>query len=191
MACVGQHQEAKNLESIFFTNWESLFRTIVIGILAYGVLVVFLRISGKRTLSKMNAFDFIVTVALGSTLANVFLNKDISLADGAMAFALLIGLQFAVTWSSVRVQWVRKIVTGEPLMVMYRGNYLRDGMLKARITEAEVLATIRSAGLASPEQAHAVILETDGSMNVVHRGSDGDENDPVSLSGVRILEKSN
>ena len=74
---------------MYFNGWESLLRTLVVGVLAYVSLVVFLRISGKRTLSKMNAFDLIVTVALGSTLATVLLSKDVALAEGALAFALL------------------------------------------------------------------------------------------------------
>ncbi|RZJ88157.1 MAG: DUF421 domain-containing protein, partial [Hymenobacter sp.] len=83
------------MEKIFFTSWESLVRTLVISLLAYVGLIVMLRISGKRTLSKMNAFDLIVTVALGSTLATVLLSKSVALADGLLAFALLIGLQFS------------------------------------------------------------------------------------------------
>jgi uncharacterized membrane protein YcaP (DUF421 family) len=56
---------------MFFSGWDSLLRTLVVGLLAYVVLVVFLRLSGKRTLSKLNAVDLVVTVALGSTLATV------------------------------------------------------------------------------------------------------------------------
>ena len=55
------------MSQIFFDNWETLFRTLIIGVLAYVSLVILLRISGRRTLSKMNAFDMVVTVALGST----------------------------------------------------------------------------------------------------------------------------
>jgi uncharacterized membrane protein YcaP (DUF421 family) len=73
------------LDRVFFSGWDSLLRTLVVGVLAYVALVVFLRISGKRTLSKMNAFDLIVTVALGSTLATVTLSKEVALADGALA----------------------------------------------------------------------------------------------------------
>jgi hypothetical protein len=65
----------------------------------------------------MNAFDLVVTVALGSTLATVLLNKEVALAEGVLAFAVLIGLQFIVTWSSVRQRWIRQIVTGEPRML--------------------------------------------------------------------------
>lgn len=87
---------------MFFDSWQGLGRVVVVGILAYAALVFFLRVSGKRTLTKMNAFDLVVTVALGSTLATVLLSKDVALAEGLIAFAVLIALQFAVTWLSVR-----------------------------------------------------------------------------------------
>src|SRR5690554_5806016 len=86
----------------FFEDWSGLIRVIVVGTLAYATLVISLRVSGKRTLSKMNAFDLVVTVALGSTLATVILSKDVALAEGIAAFVLLIGLQYIVTWSSIR-----------------------------------------------------------------------------------------
>ena len=67
---------------MFFDSWASLGRTAVVGILAYVALVLLLRVSGKRTLSSMNAFDLVVTVALGSTLASVFLSSSVPLARG-------------------------------------------------------------------------------------------------------------
>ena len=99
------------MQHMFFDGWQPLLRTLVFGALAYVVLITLLRVSGKRTLSKMNAFDFVVTVALGSTLATILLSKDVTLAQGSVALALLIGLQFLVTWSSVRVRWIRALVT--------------------------------------------------------------------------------
>jgi uncharacterized membrane protein YcaP (DUF421 family) len=70
---------------------------LLVGFLAYVGVVFLLRLSGRRTLSKMNAFDLIVTVALGSTLATILLDRELPLAEGMLAFALLIGLQFVVT----------------------------------------------------------------------------------------------
>lgn len=170
------------VERIFFTSWHSLLRTLIIGVLAYVTLVVILRISGNRTLSKMNAFDLVVTVALGSTLASVLLNKSIALAEGALAFALLVALQFIVTWLSVRAIWVRSLVTGEPRMLLYRGEFLPKALRRARVTENEVRAAVRSAGLAFLDDAEAVVMETDGSFSVVRRGTSGDR---PSLRGVR------
>ena len=76
--------------SIFFAGWSGIIRIVIVGVLAYAALVLVLRISGNRTLSKMHAFDLVVTVALGSTLATVILSKDVALAEGLTAFALLI-----------------------------------------------------------------------------------------------------
>jgi uncharacterized membrane protein YcaP (DUF421 family) len=176
-----------NLEHLFFHGWDNLARTLVVGVLAYVTLVIFLRISGKRTLSKMNAFDFVVTVALGSTLATILLNKDVALAEGALAFTLLIGMQFIVTWSSVRLRWVRRLVTGEPTMLLYRGEFLPDALQHARVTEDEVRAAVRAGGLRDLEAVEAVVLETDGSFSVV--GKDAESVSSPSLTGVKAAGK--
>lgn len=170
------------MEMVFFNNWESLLRTLIVGVLAYAVLVAFLRISGNRTLSKMNAFDLIVTVALGSTLATVLLSKDIALAEGSLALALLISLQFVITWLSVRFSRVKRFITGEPLMLLYRGEYLTAALRQARVTKEEVRSAVRSSGIGQLSAVEAVVLETDGSLSVVKRGEEGDGS---SLSGVR------
>lgn len=107
----------------FFNGWEGLGRTLVVGVLAYAALIILLRISGKRTLSKMNAFDLIVTVAFGSTLASVLLSRDVPLSDGVMAFALLIALQFIITWVSVRSGFADNMVKAEPALLFFRGSF--------------------------------------------------------------------
>lgn len=161
------------MEKAFFDGWQVLVRTLVVGVLAYAGLVVFLRVAGKRTLSKLNAFDLVVTVALGSTLASILLNRDVSLAQGLLAFALLIGLQFAITWTSVRWKWIRSAATGEPALLAFDGQLDRAVMRQVRITEDEVEAALRSAGLWSVREARAVLLETDGSISVVRSRHDG------------------
>lgn len=173
------------MESLLFDGWSGVARTLVVGTLAYVVMVFMLRISGKRTLSKMNAFDLIVTVALGSTLANVLLDSDVALAEGATAFALLIGLQYLVTWSSVRTRWVKRFVTGEPELVAYRGRLLPDAMLRTRVTEDEVRAALRSAGKAAFADVEAVVLETDGAFSVVGKGDAGGRDALEGVRGIR------
>ena len=171
------------METLFFDGWPTLMRTALVGTLAYIALVAFLRVSGNRTLSKMNAFDLVVTVALGSTLATVFLNKAVPLAQGLLALALLIGLQFIVTWTSVRLGWVRRTVTGEPTLLLYRGSLMHAAQRRARVTDDEVLAAVRAAGAGSLDEVEAVVLETDGSVSVVRAavGARG----ASSLAGVR------
>jgi len=99
---------------MFFNNASDLWRVLIVGILAYSGLVVFQRISGKRTLSKMNAFDLIVSIALGSTLATVLLSRYVSLSEGLLAFAVLMLLQFSITWLSLRIKIIKRLVKAEP-----------------------------------------------------------------------------
>ncbi|OMG64872.1 DUF421 domain-containing protein [Stutzerimonas balearica] len=171
------------MEGMFFSSATTLIRTLVVGVLAYISLVLLLRVSGRRTLSKMNAFDLVVTVALGSTFATILLSREVSLAQGVLALALLIALQYAVTWSSVRVAWVRKLVTGEPALLFYRGRFLGEPLRKARVTEAEVRAAVRASGSASLEGIEAVVLETDGSFSVISAAAGGARS---ALAGVKV-----
>jgi uncharacterized membrane protein YcaP (DUF421 family) len=158
---------------MFFDGWTGLFRTVVVGVCAYVVLIVLLRISGKRTLSKMNAFDFVITVALGSTLATILLSKETALAEGIVALALLIFLQFAITWLSVRSRWVRRFVKAEPRLLFHKGEFLANAMLAERINEGEIMQAMRSQGISGKEAVEAVVLESDGTLSIMKSVSDG------------------
>lgn len=158
---------------MLFSNWADLGRVVVIGPLAYLALVVLLRASGKRTLTKLNVFDFLVTIALGSTLASVILTKSVSLAQGVAGFCVLIFLQYAITWLSVRWPAFENLVKAEPTLLLHDGRYL-DGALKAqRVTRTEVQAALRAHGKAGAEGVTAVVLETDGSLTVISGGRAG------------------
>ncbi len=150
-----------------FGGWDGLVRVVVVGILAYCSLVCLLRISGNRTLSQLNAFDLVVTVALGSTLATILLSKDVALVEGVTAFFLLVALQFAITWSSVRVPLVSRLVKSEPKLLVYRGELLADHLRQSRVTPAEVLAAVRKQGIPRIADIEAVVLETDGTITVL------------------------
>lgn len=155
------------MTEFFFDDWRGLWRTLLVGVLAYVALVTLLRISGKRTLAKMNAFDFIVTVALGSTLATVLLSKDVALAEGLLAFMVLILLQFSVAWLSVRFPWVEGLVKSEPTLLLYRGQLQRPAMRRERVSQTEIEAAVRQQGIADPAAVAAVVLETDGTFSVI------------------------
>jgi uncharacterized membrane protein YcaP (DUF421 family) len=152
---------------MFFDSWQGIARVLVVGVLAYVAIVLLLRVSGNRTLSKLNAFDFVVTIALGSTLSSVLLSKDVALVEGVVAFALLVGLQFVVTWASVRSSRVSKLVTSEPVLLVSRGAYLEAAMRRARVKKDEIAAALRQNGVHSLDQVDAVILESDGTLSVL------------------------
>lgn len=168
---------------MFFDSWTGLLRVGIVGSLAYLALVLLLRVSGKRTLSKMNAFDFVVTVALGSTLATVLLSKDVALVEGVVAFALLVGAQYLITWLSVRSSRVKQLVKSEPSLLFHGGTFLADAMRRERVTHEEVLAAARQRGKGSLEQVAAVVLETDGTFSILT--SEGDDRARSTLQNVR------
>jgi uncharacterized membrane protein YcaP (DUF421 family) len=171
---------------MFFSSWATLGRTILIGGLAYIALILMLRISGKRTLAKMNSFDLIVTVALGSTLATVLLTKEVALAEGVTALALLILLQFIVTWSSVRIKWVRGLARSEPRLLLYRGELLTEEMQAERVTESEILQAVRSQGILAMDEVEGVVLETDGTFSVILGGKQTDRSSLVEVRPVHL-----
>lgn len=152
---------------MFYDGLEPIVRVLVVGTLAYVSLVLMLRVSGKRTLSKLNAFDLVVTVAIGSTLATTLLSRDVALVEGVVALGLLIALQFAVTWSSVRWSMLGRAVKSEPRLVARSGQPLEGAMRAERLTRAELEAAARQAGKASLAQVDGIVLETDGSLSVV------------------------
>lgn len=172
---------------MFFHSWMDMLRTLIVGTLAYIWLVFFQRISGKRTLSKMNAFDLIVTVALGSALATVLLSKDVSLAEGALVIALLMGLQYVVTWLSVRWEGVARVVKAEPTLLFYKGRFLEDAMREQRVVKSEILQAARSNGVVSMDQIEAVVLEADGGFSVVKKSGEDQANS--TLQGVNNLPR--
>jgi uncharacterized membrane protein YcaP (DUF421 family) len=173
--------------AMLFDSWAGLGRVVLVGTLAYAALVLLLRISGKRTLTKLNAFDLVVTVALGSTLATVLLSKSVALAEGVLALGLLIFLQYAIAWLSVRSPRFQSFIKAEPTLLVHRGRFLEGAMRAQRITREEVLAALRASGTAEVGEIAAVVLETDGSISVIPDA--GAAGDGGALANVEPLDR--
>ena len=151
---------------------DTLARTALTGVLAYLGLVLVLRVSGKRTLAALNAFDLVVTVALGSTLATILLSRDVSVAQGMVALVTLVGLQYVVAWSSVRSRLARTGVRSTPVALVVHGRYRADAMVAERVTESDVAQAVRREGMGSVTSLAAVVLETDGSLSIIRPAED-------------------
>lgn len=154
---------------MIFDGWDDLARILVIGVTAYAALIAILRASGKRTLSKMNAFDLVVTVAFGSTLSASLLDSSVSLSEAVLAFAVLAALQYAITFASVRSERIQSLFKASPTLVFRDGAAIEAALRDQRVTREEILAAIRAAGHASTRSVAAVVLETDGSFSVLAR----------------------
>ena len=156
-----------DVSNVIFQGWEPVIHTLVVGVLGYITLVCFLRISGKRTLAKLNAFDLVVTVSLGSTLSAMLLQPSVSLIQGMTALALLILLQFIVTFFSVRSPSLARAVRSEPTLLARDGALCREAMRRERITEEEIMSALRGDGQRYLADLALVFLESDGTISVV------------------------
>lgn len=138
--------------------------------LSYIALFIFIRISGKRTLAKLNAFDFVVTVTLGSTLSSMILAK-VTLAEGAVALIVIIILQYALAWLAKESPIMEKAINSSPTLLYYDGEFLEDAMRKEVITKEEIYAEIRKYRVHQMNEVKAVVMELNGSITVVKKSA--------------------
>jgi len=160
-------------EVLVLDNVSGLLRGLVVGRLACVWLIAVLRCSGRRTLAQLNAFDFIGTVALGSTLPTVPLSSSVAWSEGALALGLLAPLQFMVAWCSVHVPWVRSAVTSVPTVLLRDGQPDLTALARQRITEDSLRQAVRSAGIGGLELVSAVVLKCNGTISVISTSQRG------------------
>ena len=119
---------------MWFDTWSDVLRVLLVGVASYAALVVFIRVSGKRALAQLNAFDFVVTVALGSTLATILLSSDVSYVEGAIALALLLALQVIVAFLAARWHRVRRLTTASPTVLLKSGRFDDAALRRTRLS---------------------------------------------------------
>jgi uncharacterized membrane protein YcaP (DUF421 family) len=167
------------VDHVVFETWGRLAALGLALVLAYVWFVGVLRISGKRTLSKLNAFDFIVTIALGSTLATVILSREIPMVEGMVALVGLVLLQYAVARATRRWSSFDRLVKDQPTALVVDGEIRQDAMARCRVRRDEVAAELRKKGIGSFQQVDVVVLETDGTFSVLEDAEDGSALDGV------------
>ncbi len=158
---------------MWFDSWADILRVLIVGAVSYVTLVGLLRVSGKRTLGQLNAFDFVITVALGSTLATILLSSDVAYTEGLAALLLLASLQFLVAWISTRWPAARKTITARPTALVVDGKLQREELRRNRLTESEVFQAVRVSGAGDLSTVGAVVLETNGKLSVIPNNSLG------------------
>ncbi|RKF19443.1 DUF421 domain-containing protein [Altericroceibacterium spongiae] len=159
---------------MFFDNWPDIARVCIIVASGYLATIVLMRLGGKRLLSKFNAFDFIVTIALGSILASTILLEDVSLSEGLAALAALTLLQLSMSWLTNRFSFFAYALRSEPRILLRDGRFYEDALRYEHIRRDEVEAAIRRHGHGKIEDVSAVVLEADGSLSVICEGKAAD-----------------
>lgn len=150
-----------------FQSWTELGRVAGTAVATYIFIILAVRISGKRSTSKMNNFDWIVTVAMGSIAGSIVLLKDVVLLDGFMAVGSLLALQFLTTKLSVHYPFVRNLLVAAPTLLYYRGEFVEDVLVKERVNRAEILSAARQQGYSDLDGIVAVILEPSAGLSFI------------------------
>lgn len=156
------------MKDLFFKDWESLYHIVVCATVSYITLFLFIRISGKRTLAKLNAFDFVVAVTLGSTLSSMILLK-VTITEGLVALMVIIALQYLLAFLAKKSNTMEKAINSTPTLLFYNGEFLQEAMKKELITEEEIYAEIRQYRIERIADVRAVVMELNGEMTVVKK----------------------
>jgi uncharacterized membrane protein YcaP (DUF421 family) len=170
------------MEKLLFNGWTPLIHVAVVGVAAYAFLILMLRVSGKRTLSRMNGYDMVVTMALGSILTKAMLTADQSLAESLLAIFLLIAFQVIVSAASLRWPWVRKMTSAEPAVLYHDGRFAEAALRRERVCRDEVVSAVHQKGVRDLDQVDAVILGANGELCVLVK-DDGDVRQPALRAG--------
>lgn len=160
---------------MWIDSWANLGQVFLIGTIALTAVLLLVRVVGNRTIATMNASDFILTVAMGSTVASMMTSSSVPVAQGVAALATLVGLQALTLWLSIRMPALRQRTQGSPVLLLHRGQPLEDAMKRVLVSPVELRQVARQEGFSSFDDIDAIILEANGRFSVIGRGSEPGE----------------
>ncbi|MCH4822114.1 DUF421 domain-containing protein [Gramella lutea] len=162
------------MDKWFAFKETDLLAIILTAIGVYLATIIFTRLAGKRSFSKMSSFDFAMTVALGSMIATTVLSKSVSLWDGVVGMAIVYFLQLFVAILR-RFRVIKKTVDNNPLMLMEGEKIYHENLKKARVTEEDLRSKLREANVIRLKEVRAVIFEATGDISVLHTEDENEE----------------
>jgi uncharacterized membrane protein YcaP (DUF421 family) len=163
---------------------EIALRTGVI----YLLVLVGIRISGKREVGQMTPFDLTLLLLLSNSVQNAMTGPDTSLAGGAVAASTLLLLNYLVGEVSGVNRRFRKYVQGEPSLLVHDGRVIQAHMAREHVSMDELQRALREHGVATCQEAALAVLEVDGSISVL-KYDDIEPTASTHLNRRRFLKK--
>lgn len=139
----------------------------------YLFLVLILRLSGKREVGQMSILELIVILLISDAVQNSMVGENVSLLGGLISVLTLLGLDYALGWLTGRSRRVRRVIEGEPRLLVRDGRLLEKALREEKVDPEEVRAAVRAQGVARVEDVHLAVLETDGSISVIPQDRPG------------------
>ncbi|MBP3952260.1 DUF421 domain-containing protein [Bacillus suaedae] len=156
-------------DSFLFDSSKDLLWIFLMSLLIYPSLVFILRVFGKRTLTNVNMFDFIITVAYGNVLSSIIITKSISYADGVLVLFMLTALQMILSKLQVKFAFFANLIKAKPVFLYYQGEFNEEIIKREKFRKEDLRQALRKNGMTSFEQAEALILEGDGTISAMEK----------------------
>ena len=168
------------MDMLFFDSIDKLGRIVLTTVMVYVLVVITTKVSGKRSTSQLNNFDWIVTVMIGSLGASTILLKEVPLIEGFSSILVLYLLQFLVTKYAAISPQFSSVILSDPRIVFYQGQYLPDAMRAERLTRQELECAMRSEGISSLDDVEAIVFESDAKLTVITKDNNKQDSDTIS-----------
>ena len=152
-----------NLSDINLDLLEVTARTAIV----YAFLIVVLRISGKREVGQMSILELIVILLISDAVQNSMVGTNSTLWGGLVAVLTLLILDYSLKLLTIRSRRVRRMIEGEPRLLVRDGRLLTKALREEKVEAEEVRAAARAQGVARIEDVRLAVLETDGSISVI------------------------
>lgn len=146
-------------------------------------MIIITRIFGLRTFAKMSSFDFASTIAIGSILASIVINKDQSIQKGILAIVCIVTFQTIFAFLIRKNTWFNNLFTNKPQMLMKDGEILHENLKKSNVGINDLMAKLREANVHELHEVQAVIFESTGDISVLH-SSDKNSIDDIIIKDV-------
>ncbi|NJW52240.1 DUF421 domain-containing protein [Salinimicrobium oceani] len=159
--------------TFLWNGMQPIIRIVVVGISAYLAIVLILRVSGKRTLASMSAFDFVIAVAVGAVFGRTLTTKDLSISEALTAFILLAVLQFVFAYLEGKSRIFKRIFNTTPTLLFYHGEFIEKNLHKERLDKSKIIGAARKKGFGSMDDVAAVVLEIDATLSVIGKTREG------------------
>jgi uncharacterized membrane protein YcaP (DUF421 family) len=147
-------------------DWQELGFTALRGVLVYGVMLVVIRVLGKRTVGNFTAFDLLVALMLGEVVDEIIYG-DVSLAQGFTAIFVVAACKYGTTWVTCRSKALNRILEGTPTELVRHGEFVDKGLRAELMNELEVLAAMRLKDISDMREVKSALLEVDGQVSVI------------------------
>lgn len=161
---------------------DKVLYSITFSVIAYILVMILTRAMGRKLMSQMTYFDFVVGIALGSTMSNLALGPNSNAYSSTTVLIVLTILAVLSGFLHVKSFKFRKLIQSEPVTVITNGKIVEENLGKNRLTLNELFMLLREKNIFNVSDVEFAMMETDGKLSVLPKS----QKQPVTPSDLQI-----